>query len=583
MSLSEESSSSDSFLHEEESEFEDNFDDEDDEQDEDPDPLPLPSRNPVIPTPHYDWNVIEDVEDPSLSDLDLIPNYSGKREVIGFENLDPHQCFLKFFPEKIFEIVSTETNRYAEEKLATKTFGPKSRFSKWNQTTPEEIKAFIASEIGMGLVQKPALNDYFQDSYWLTKTPGFSMLFSRDRYQLIRSFIHFENDNGYTGDDRLKKIRTLIDETKDTYMASYTSNTAVSIDETMIKFKGRLFWKQYIPTKPKAKWGIKVWSLCDAETGFLMKFRVYVGKEGEQGNPKGLAFKVVDELLEDLKNKGHILYVDNFYSGVPLFDHLRENKTGACGTVRINRKGLPPSMKSTKLIRGSLPIIWEREDKKMLACSWQDTGRVNMISTVGNPGVTNVTVHTKRGPRQVKKPKVQRLYNTNMGGVDRFDQLCANYSFDRRYKKWYQVLWHFLIEVALVNGYICYNEKNPKITQKQFRELVIDGLIKNYVKTGLSRKRIRLSDPLKKRLADRHFPDKMKQIQKNCVVCSVMPSACEKKGKGICKRARTSFFCKTCEDHPPLCITPCFELYHTKERYKNTCKCLEVAGPSTTV
>ena len=61
------------------------------------------------------------------------------------------------------------------------------------------------------------------------------------------------------------------------------------------------------------------------------------------------------------------------------------------------------------------------------------------------------------------------------------------------------------------------------------------------------------------RLTERHFPAQLEksgsgaQLQRNCVVCS------NKKGRG---RKTTTFKCKQCD--LPMCVVPCFELYHTK-------------------
>ena len=46
---------------------------------------------------------------------------------------------------------------------------------------------------------------------------------------------------------------------------------------------------------------------------------------------------VVNTLMSPYIGKGHILYVDNWYSSPTLFLHLKFDM-GACGTVRINRK-----------------------------------------------------------------------------------------------------------------------------------------------------------------------------------------------------------------------------------------------------
>lgn len=159
-----------------------------------------------------------------------------------------------------------------------------------------------------------------------------------------------------------------------------------------------------------------------------------------------------------------------------------------------------------------------------------------------------------------------------MGGVDKFDQLCATYPFDRKAKKWYHRLWHFIIEVALVNGLICYNIQNPtkKLDQRKFRAQVIDGLLAGYSRKILS------ADPTDARLVECHFPQNNMLKQKsppNCVVCSILPSKCSKKGKGNCKRKQTVYNCKQCVDKPPLCLQPCFKEYHTQVKYKKHCKC----------
>ena len=77
--------------------------------------------------------------------------------------------------------------------------------------------------------------------------------------------------------------------------------------------------------------------------------------------------------------------MDNFYLSVQLFEDLMQQDTGACGTVRPNRKGLFKDMKQTKLKKGDLPKMWLTEDKTLLSFTWQDTGKVNMLSTIGFP------------------------------------------------------------------------------------------------------------------------------------------------------------------------------------------------------
>ena len=52
----------------------------------------------------------------------------------------------------------------------------------------------------------------------------------------------------------------------------------LSIDEGKIKYKGRLSFLQYMPAKP-TKYGVKLFSCCDAITGYYLRLVVYCGRE----------------------------------------------------------------------------------------------------------------------------------------------------------------------------------------------------------------------------------------------------------------------------------------------------------------
>jgi hypothetical protein len=60
----------------------------------------------------------------------------------------------------------------------------------------------------------------------------------------------------------------------------------------------------------------------------------------------------------DRKGCGHKLYKDNFFSSPELTDGLTKKKINCCGTVRLNRKGMPGDIrcKTVKLRRGDIHI-----------------------------------------------------------------------------------------------------------------------------------------------------------------------------------------------------------------------------------
>lgn len=94
--------------------------------------------------------------------------------------------------------------------------------------------------------------------------------------------------------------------------------------------------------------GIKLWSVYDSQTGYLLKFQVYTGREVSDIPGGVLASQVVLSLLGEYENKGRIVFMDNCYCSVPLFETLRHSNTGAFGTVPDNRKVLPLDMKKMK-------------------------------------------------------------------------------------------------------------------------------------------------------------------------------------------------------------------------------------------
>ena len=59
----------------------------------------------------------------------------------------------------------------------------------------------------------------------------------------------------------------------------------ITVDESLIKYKGHLSFRQYLPSK-STKQGIKIHSHCEASTGYMCNFQVYTGHEGNQ--KKGL-------------------------------------------------------------------------------------------------------------------------------------------------------------------------------------------------------------------------------------------------------------------------------------------------------
>ena len=69
----------------------------------------------------------------------------------------------------------------------------------------------------------------------------------------------------------------VLDRVVEAFKVHYKPQKNLSIDESMVGFKGRLAWIQYMPKKPR-KWGIKIWTLADAANGYVSNMKVHTGK-----------------------------------------------------------------------------------------------------------------------------------------------------------------------------------------------------------------------------------------------------------------------------------------------------------------
>ena len=94
----------------------------------------------------------------------------------------------------------------------------------------------------------------------------------RDRFSLILQFLHLNDSANYIakgqpGHDPLYKLRPFMDPLLDNFKAAYNLGREIAIDESMIGFKGRLHFIQYMPKKP-TKWGMKAFVLADSSSGY---------------------------------------------------------------------------------------------------------------------------------------------------------------------------------------------------------------------------------------------------------------------------------------------------------------------------
>lgn len=194
-------------------------------------------------------------------------------------------------------------------------------------------------------------------------------------------------------------------------LSEYIPDEEISVDESMVPFKGRLSFKQYMKDKP-CKFEIKFWMLADATSAYCWNFDVHVGKYGTEINRTfGLSAHVVIDLLRGLENKGHCVFTDNFYTSPTLGHYLTTIRTCLCGTIRPNRRGFPKDLVKSNSEARKLPrgyFDWRQCDD-MIATCWKDKKMVYFLSTCHVPKKENLTVkrHNKWDRRRVSRHTIR--------------------------------------------------------------------------------------------------------------------------------------------------------------------------------
>ena len=220
------------------------------------------------------------------------------------------------------------------------------------ETTESEMLCYLGVNYLMGYHKLPAMYDYWSGESDLNVSL-IGKHIARNRFIELRRNLHF-NDNTKNlprtdpNHDRTFKLTPVIKHFKEAFKSAMEPTENESIDEHMIKFKGKHYMKQYMRNKP-IKWGFKVWCRCCSETGYLYDFNFYTGKK--INTEVGLGESVVKDLVLGLEGTCCRVYFDNFFTTIDLIADLLDKKILACGTIRSNRRKLPTDLPTDKLLK----------------------------------------------------------------------------------------------------------------------------------------------------------------------------------------------------------------------------------------
>ena len=107
---------------------------------------------------------------------------------------------------------------------------------------------------------------------------------------------------------KVNKVTAVMDLLIPRFRQYYSPSVNLSIDETMVGFRGRFSSLQYIPNKP-TKWRIKAFTMADGANGYLLNVLLYMGAEmlhdaRSEYSDLPVPARVVLELTEPYLGKG---------------------------------------------------------------------------------------------------------------------------------------------------------------------------------------------------------------------------------------------------------------------------------------
>ena len=490
---------------------------------------------------------------PGINPIKEIPTETDDEKVSAFLHV--------FFSDDFFRTLASWTNKRAQRHFSDHIDELSSREKRWSDVTGEEMKKFFGIIFLMGVIQKPKISDYWSTDPTIA-TPFFfeQVSLSRDRFQILLRFMRFADYDEIDANDRLSKVRPFLNMVRDIARNSYLPEATISIDESLLLWKGRLFFRQYIPKK-RSRFGIKFYLACESASGYMWSIEMHCDRNEHNRFAASVApqlsmsERIVVHLIEPLLNLGYTLVVDNWFNSVRLAQFLLLKATLLRGTIRTNR-GVPAQLSVRRLdvhqsafMRNGDVLISRFVDRKQSGIK-----NVYLLDSGATAQTADITRVRRNGIEEtIAKPTTIGAYNQTMGAVDRNDAILETCNASRKSYRWFVKVGVYLSQRLLLNAFILYRKSGGSL--ENFSEFSIAAAKHFICETGVGRHR-----PPRQRIVqatlEAHVPNKFpiknnKRQARKCKRCS-RPE----------RRRETVFFCPACPGQPAVCLE-CFPFWHS--------------------
>ncbi|XP_063060042.1 piggyBac transposable element-derived protein 4-like isoform X2 [Engraulis encrasicolus] len=513
---------------------------------------------------------------------------------------DQPASFLELFlTDDLLQYIVDQTNLYAVQYLRAHPDGqPHSRVNAWEPMSVTELKAFFGLCFLTSYVKKPSL-----ELYWsldeVDATPYFNKTMSRNRFQMIWRFLHFNDNNIVNNSDVMQdatnemcEVRPVFDYVIGRFKEMFQPGQNICIDLGTMQWRGRLAFRAHNPQAPVQQHGIKSYVLRDSATGYCFNMIPYIGEAVYVPD-------MVFALLDRLAGHGYTLYMDNVDISVALCERLLESRTNVCATL-TKHGGEPKAVREVTKTSLKVGEKVAQHNERVMVVAWHDINQlVRMVTTCHQDEMKRPAVRQKKGRKRDKvgrlKPECVIAFNTHMNSVSKLDHDVAYFPVVRRSLSWCKKFVAYLNQLCLFNAHVLYQARHPgkcktllEFTQRVVKswtsrrrvtvetqqddmaaarvEQVLNEAapveLEEEVRQGRRNPRAPFSDPESRLDGDlrRHKLENLPPTNnrakpgRRCRVCF---------RKGL--RRETKFWCVGCS--VPLHPGDCFTDYHTKQNY----------------
>ena len=139
-------------------------------------------------------------------------------------------AFLIFFDAEVVDRLVFETNLYCTKK------------GKVGNILKDEMYVFFGINVMMGYHRLPSLRHYWMNGDYISVC-AIRRAMTRDRFQYILGNLHVNDNAKLDRRDKIYKVRPLVEALNERFRDKRAPSQHLSVDESMIRFKGRSYLK----------------------------------------------------------------------------------------------------------------------------------------------------------------------------------------------------------------------------------------------------------------------------------------------------------------------------------------------------